>query len=271
VVTKVNQNDRELLETMDSLLKTISNITVTDIDRTFFLMQLGIEGGRPHTQEELAEKYGVSVELVRFSYQKVIAKTRNDIKERLAPLRHKDNDAQKGLSSVESKEVIETVRKLTPELIKYLGSHEHDLEKIRWQVFEHLVAEFFASWGFEDVALVGRNSNTSADIFAAYRISAIGERVCYFVEVKRWKKRVGVEMIDRVYGAMLFERPKYGWHAAMIVSVVGFKDFNKYTREELTRKGLLLRDREDLLRWLKDYKPNKDGLWLPSPSNKLTI
>jgi hypothetical protein len=58
---------------------------------------------------------------------------------------------------------------------------------------------------------------------------------------------------------------QYGWHAAMIVSVVGFKDFEKYTREELAKRGILLRERSDLLRWLKDYKPNKDGLWLPSP------
>ena len=42
---------------------------------------------------------------------------------------------------------------------------------------------------------------------------------------------------------MLFERPQYGWHAAMIVSVVGFKDFEKYTHEELAKRGILLRER----------------------------
>src|ERR1700749_696670 len=42
--------------------------------------------------------------------------------------------------SVELEEVIETVKTLTPELIKYLSSHDRNLARVRWQVFEHLIA-----------------------------------------------------------------------------------------------------------------------------------
>ena len=267
-MARINQNDRELLEAMQSLM-----YTLTGKQQEILRLRYGLDGRRRHTQKELAEKWGIPVYKVRRIEDYALYKLRYSSRTRLneSSENQEANQQENQQSSVELKEIIETVKRLTPELIVYLSTHEHDLEKIHWQVFEHLIAEFFASWGFEDVALVGRNSKTAADIFAAYKINAIGERIRYFIEVKRWKDKVGVEVIDRVYGAMLFERPQYGWHAAMIVSVVGFKDFEKYTREELAKKGILLREREDLLRWLKDYKPNKNGLWLPNPSKSLSI
>jgi DNA-directed RNA polymerase specialized sigma24 family protein len=173
--------------------------------------------------------------------------------------------------SVDLIHVIEAVKELSPDLIAHLQSHERDLDRLRWDVFEHLVAEFFASSGFQDVRLVGRNSKTSADIFASYFIDSVGMRNRYFIEVKRWKKRIGVQIIDQVYGAMLNERPMFGWHAAMIVSLVGFTDFEKYNRESLALKGVELRDRNDLLRWLRDYKRNRSGLWLPEPRTGLEL
>ena len=170
---------------------------------------------------------------------------------------------------VELSEVIETVSKLTSELINHLRIKEDDLSKLPPNIFEHLIAEFFASFGFEDVRLVGRNPKTSADLFAAYKISPIDTKVRYFVEVKRWKQKVGVEIIDQVYGAMLNERPSFGWTAALIVSLIGFKDFRKYERSDLALKGIELKQKSDLLRWLKDYKPNKNGLWLPNPETSI--
>ena len=132
-----------------------------------------------------------------------------------------------------------------------------------------MIAEFLASWGFEEVHLVGRNPRTSADIFAVHTVNPIGTKFRYFIEVKRWKHKVGVQVIDQVYGAMLNERPIFGWHAAMIVSLVGFKDFEKYTRESLVLKGVELKDSNDLLRWLRGYRPNGNGLWLPDPRKQL--
>ena len=172
-------------------------------------------------------------------------------------------------SPIEVRSVIEEVRSLTPDLISHLRLNSCDIEKVQWEVFEHLVAELLASAGFEDVSLVGKNEATSADIFAAWKNGALGTKVRYFIEVKRWKDRVGVEVIDRVYGAMLAERPKIGWHAAVIVSIQGFKELRKYSNEELTKLGITLKDKNDLIRWLQDYEPNSDGLWLPRPQRDL--
>ncbi len=172
-------------------------------------------------------------------------------------------------SPIEVRSAIEAVRSLTPDLISHLRVHSSDIEKVAWDVFEHLVAELLASVGFEDVSMVGKNSATSADIFAAWKISPLGSKIRYFVEVKRRKDRVGVEVIDRVYGAMLAERPKNGWHAALIVSIQGFQEFRKYRREELTRLGVELKDKSDLVRWLNEYEPNSGGLWLPKPKRHL--
>lgn len=161
--------------------------------------------------------------------------------------------------------VIEKIRKLTPELIAHLKRQEDDLRRIDPLVFEHLVAEFLASQGFSDVRLMGLNPNTGADIYAARVDDILGIEHRYFIEVKRRQDRVGVELIDRVYGAFLAERAQMGWHAAIIVSISGFKDIKKYTPYQLKLMGIELKARNHLLQWLRGYKQRADGLWLPVP------
>jgi len=162
--------------------------------------------------------------------------------------------------------VVTTVRELTPGLIKYLQRRADDLRLLNGAVFEHLVAEFLAQRGFEQVQLVGREAQTSADIFAVKHIHAINLPVRVFVEVKRWREKVGIGVINQVHGAMLMEQPKFGWNAALIVSHAGFADLRKESAHAVIGKTIHLRDREDLLRWLGDYQPNDAGLWLPSRS-----
>lgn len=165
--------------------------------------------------------------------------------------------------------VIETVNRLEPSLIAHLQKRSEDLDKINPRVFEHLVAEFLAARGFADVRLVGRNPRTSADIFAADFLRAAEVPIKIFVEVKRWRETIGIEVIHQVLGAFLGEKERFGWSAAMIVTVGGFKDFQKWSREELALKGLYLKDRDDLFRYLKGYKQNASGLWLPNPRTDL--
>lgn len=67
----------------------------------------------------------------------------------------------------------------------------------------------------------------------------------------------------------LGERERFGWNAALVVTVGGFKDFEKWSREELALKGLFLKDRDDLLRYLDGYRQRGYGLWLPNPRTDL--
>jgi hypothetical protein len=132
-----------------------------------------------------------------------------------------------------------------------------------------LIAEFLAADGFQDVRLVGRNPRTSADIFAAQFIRGANIPYRLFIEVKRWRQTIGISVINEVLGAFVGERERFGWSAAMIVTVGGFCDFEKWSREELELKGLFLKKRDDLLRYLNGYKQNANGLWLAHPRTDL--
>ena len=157
---------------------------------------------------------------------------------------------------------IEEIEALTPELLDRLRSRTKEIEKLKPDVFEHLVGELLASRGFCSVALVGRNQATSADLVATRYVDDVGEHK-YFIEIKRWKDKVGVEVIDRVHGAVMGEKSRWGWTAAMVVSIVGFKNFKKYTRQDVANLGIYLKDRDDLLGWLSEYEVSPTGLWLP--------
>jgi hypothetical protein len=165
--------------------------------------------------------------------------------------------------------VIERIKRLEPSLIAHLQQHNDDLVRINPVLFEHLFAEFLAARGFDDVRLVGRNARTSADIFAAKFIPGPEILIKLFVEVKRWKDTIGIEVINQVLGAFMSERERFGWNAALIVSVGGFKEFEKWSREELALKGLFLKDRGDLLQYLDGYRQHANGLWLPNPRTHL--
>jgi hypothetical protein len=162
-------------------------------------------------------------------------------------------------------EVVAAVRELTPGLIAHLREHERDLLHLKPDIFEHLVGEFLAKSGFHKVHHVGRATDTSADIFAIKKLDEIGQEIRFFVEVKRWKNRVGIEVINQVVGAMILEEPEFGWHAAMIVSAAGFKNLQKIDRTRLDRRRVSLKDQHSIKDWLDGYQPNKNGLWLPKP------
>ena len=51
----------------------------------------------------------------------------------------------------------------------------------------------------------------------------------------------------------------------MIVTAVGYKAVRKYSVRELSLMGIELRGRDDLLSWLRGYRPTDKGLWLPEP------
>ncbi len=167
------------------------------------------------------------------------------------------------VSQVEVESIVGQVQSLTPYLIEHLRANPTDLQRLHWRVFEELIGEFFASWGYEDVRLMGRSPSTAADIFALKKSKPDGTELRVFVEVKRWKETVGVEVIDRVYGAFLAEKQTFGWHMAMVVTVAGFSNMVKYTPQQLTMLGIHLKNGDDVKQWLKDYRFAKNGLWLP--------
>jgi HJR/Mrr/RecB family endonuclease len=138
-------------------------------------------------------------------------------------------------------ETIEQVKRISPELVRHLQSRTDELSKLNEYVFEEIVAELLAQQKYENVELVGRNPNTSADIFAFQTINPSGIKVRLFIEVKRWKKKVGIGVINSVYGAMILEQPMFGCNAAMIVSLAGFTETYKLSKNALEMRSIYLK------------------------------
>ncbi len=230
--------------------------TLTYREREIFKLRTGFPEGYCYTNVEVGRIFKISAARV----SQIHARGRGKFLRRISDF---IPESQVDVSTVRA--VIETATKLTPYLISHLKNHPDDLRLLDWRVFEHLVAEFFAEMGYSDVRLVGRSGKTGADVFALKKIEPDGTELRIFIETKRWKDNVGIEVVDRVYGAFLGERTTFGWHMAMIVTVGRFTDMEKYTRDELKMMGISLKDGDDVKQWLSNYKFKESGLWLPEP------
>jgi hypothetical protein len=101
-------------------------------------------------------------------------------------------------------------------------------------------------------------------------VPKIGTRIRYFIEVKQWHNKVGIRVIDEILGAMLSERDSFGWTVGMLVAPECVRDFRKFkTHAEIERKGVFIKQQQDILQWLADYQPNGEGLWLPTPKRSM--
>ena len=167
---------------------------------------------------------------------------------------------------IQAADAVELVERLTPELIAWLKSHCEDLQKLKPDVFEHLVAEFLKQRGFADVRLLAKKPFSSADIYAVFKNESLNENIRYFVEVKRCKQTVGINVINQVYGSMDLERPKWGWNRGLIVSLSGFTATRKLTAHDIQLRGITLKNGDDVRGWLNEYFPSNNGLWLPYDS-----
>ena len=252
-------NDSSPREGFQAVMKVINSLEYRP--KEIVKLRYGFEQGFVFTLEEVGRIFNISASEVSQIERQAISDLQEE--HRLAALKEYLQEFEDAQHTSQLLETVSEVRRLTPQLIKHLQENTDDIVNLRWEVFEELVAEVFAQWGFEEVRLVGRDSRTSADILAVQKQEGPGVRLKYFVEVKRTQERIGVGVIDRVLGAVLNERMNWGWHLGMIVSTAGYRDYEKYTREELELRGLHLRDKDDVVQWLQDYTPSDKGLWLP--------
>ncbi len=260
----IAQNERlskKIAEVFEEIL-----YTLTPREERVLRMRFGLQdSGEFSTLAQVGQHFALTRYRIREIEAKALRRLRQRsrlVKEYVRQLVNRESETN---LAIEQSYVIEKIKKLEPELIRHLKKYENDICLINPLVFEHLIAEFFASWGFHDVRLVGQNAKTSADIYVVNLIDPIGIENRIFVEVKRWKEKIGIGIINQVLGAFLSEKERFGWHSALIVTVAGFADFEKWNREELKMKGLELKDKTDLTKWLKDYKECENGLWLPEP------
>jgi hypothetical protein len=153
-------------------------------------------------------------------------------------------------------------KELTPFVMSHFKNSPGDLTSVDPLLFEKIIAEYFASIECR-VELLGQNPKTGADILAVRTDDAVGLEIRYMIEVKRWKQKVGIEVIDRVLGTLTREKPTFGWNIGLIVSLAGFKNFRATDAESLKKLGVYLKGKEEVLDYLRSYKPRPDGgLWI---------
>jgi hypothetical protein len=253
-------------DSLIALLKSLDQATLDELtagltyrEKAVLSQRFGLELVPRLTFKQIAKKYGVPIAEVRARAREI---------ERAVFAKVVRPPSREAVAFVS--EAVEQCRALTPELMRHLKSNTSDLRKVRWDVFEHIVGEFLAFSGFQDIQLVGRDQSTSADIAALYVVPKLGTKIRYFIEVKQWRDRVGVRVIDEILGAMIGEREKFGWTVGMLVALGGIRHFRKFESDgELEAKGIVVKRKHDILQWLKDYRPNKEGLWLPKPDRRV--
>jgi hypothetical protein len=168
--------------------------TLSYREREIFKLRTGFPDGYRYTNEEVGYIFKISPSRV----SQLHARGRRKFLQRIADFLP---ESEVNVSTVRS--VIESTTELTPYLISHLKHQPDDLRLLNWRIFEHVVAEFFTQMGYIDVRLVGRSGKTGADVFALTKVEPDGTELRVFIETKRWNDNVGVEVIDRVYGAFL--------------------------------------------------------------------
>jgi len=104
--------------------------------------------------------------------------------------------------------------------------NEAALRRGTWQAFERAIGRLLLHDGYEGVKLVGQTGDRGADLLA----HRAGKR--WLFQVKHWKMKVGVDVLDQTLNAMRIYRAQ----VPVIVALSGFEnEVHKHQRELLSR------------------------------------
>jgi HJR/Mrr/RecB family endonuclease len=149
--------------------------------------------------------------------------------------------------------VIETITSVNLEMLAYLRKHQDAIYRMGPLVFEQLVAELLAHFGWQ-VSLTRSTKDGGFDIFAISGNQA-GVNTSWLIECKRFgpDRPVGVSLVRALYGTTV----RLGVAGAMLATTSSFtkgaKEFAGSTYD------LSLKDYNDILDWVNAYRPNPDG------------
>ena len=165
----------------------------------------------------------------------------------------------------EPSELIEIIHFTSAELIKYLKKHPDALYPIRPRQFEEIIAEILASYGWE-VQLTPATKDGGYDIFAISKDIKAGVRSSWIVECKKYRpeNKVGVDIVRALYGVKSNLKIANALIATTSCFTKGARDFKE------SRYDIELKDYQDILEWINQYRPNPDGT-LYIRDNKLVL
>ncbi len=108
--------------------------------------------------------------------------------------------------------------------------NEESLKQGTWQAFERVVYRLLLHEGFEGIRLVGHTGDQGADLLA----HRFGKR--WLFQVKHWKSRVGLEVVDRTLEA----QRTYKAQVPVLVALSGFDDAVREQQRVLLSRGVPL-------------------------------
>lgn len=117
---------------------------------------------------------------------------------------------------------------------------EQSLGSCSWQAFERVVCRLLMLEGYDGVRLVGQSSDHGADVIAHKH----GKR--WLFQIKRWKNRMGVTVLDETIEALRVYRATI----PVVVALNGFDDSCREQQRTLMSRGVPMQlwDRNELLR-----------------------
>lgn len=147
----------------------------------------------------------------------------------------------------------EVLQSINADLVQYLKKDPSALHQIPPHVFEELVAELLAHYGWQ-VDVTKQTRDGGYDIFAI-RKDISGVSSSWLIECKRYRsdRKVGVEVARALYGVKSDLRVGM----SMLATTSSFSaDVYAY---KSSRYDLELRDFIGIVEWINDYRPHPGG------------
>lgn len=140
---------------------------------------------------------------------------------------------------------------------------EKSLARISWQAFERVVSRLLILDSFSNVRLVGQTSDKGADIIANKNDKR------WLFQVKRWKNKIGSDVLDETLSAL----SSYRAQVPVVVSLNGFEDTARESQKILMSRGtpLQLWDRRTLIQRAENLPDKTFNTRPPFPHQEQAI
>ena len=155
---------------------------------------------------------------------------------------HLDEFDEEEIDEVQLIEVVTHAKAVIQDIYK----NHNLLDTLNSRLFEEIVAELLDHKGFE-VNLTKRTRDGGYDILALSTVG--GFPIKFLVECKRWKDKVGIEIIRSFCDVIEEENANKG----IIVTTSYFSKDVKENQEQKRGHILDLRNRNDVIQWVSDY------------------
>ena len=173
----------------------------------------------------------------------------------LEPSQHRSE--QVATFEAPSPELAPVARDVDEEVLRYLHRFPEHVTEFPSDAFEKIVAEVLRSHGFSDVQMNVRNKFGEIDI-VAFEGGKGDSRMGYIVECKRYRRDRMVTLREaHVLAMKRIHMAPLGIEKALLVTTSGFTGPTRELYDSAW--GLELKAYEEVLEWLRKYKPLKRG------------